>query len=415
MKFRDIGIQMVKLSNLKCWNIQQRDFQIIDIEVQDKLNLLSSKKQEIDCSGLIGIPSGIDTHVHFREPGFEHKEDMLTGALTALNGGVTTVLDMANNNPITDSVESILQKKKLAEKQQFIDILIASAITNRNYKKLDEIDPFCDAYKIFLPEFEGDLKIDEERISISLASLEEIETGRPIIIQAEDQEIISRYNNKETHQKQRPPEAETIAFQKIFNWAKDFRSLKMHATLLSNSLSIKMLEMTHLPNLTSDTSFRYLLFDVENVPPEYAAKVNPPFRSKMDRNLLLKAFATGLIEIICSDHAPHTLEEKAKNNPSGIPGIQEILPTLVTKIKQSELEWDRVIEAFHIFPAKLLDIEIDNYHARNLVILDENVPFKISKDWVKTKVKWSALQGQNMFGRIHFVIKDGILKLHNTF
>jgi len=402
---------MMRFSNLKCWDIDQRDFRINDIEVNDPDNLISSSNKEIDSSNLIGIPSGIDMHVHFREPGFEYKEDMMSGSLAALYGGVTTVLDMANNRPITDSVETIEMKRKLAEKQNNIDILIAAAITNRNHTELNKIDEVCDAYKIFLPEYEGDLVISDDNIFTSLSELEQIGTKKPIIIQAEDQEIISRYRKETSHQKQRPQEAETIAFQKIFNWAKEFRSLNFHATLLTSSLTLRMLEMANLTNLTTDTSYRYLLLDENSSLPSYAKKVNPPFRTSIDRELILKALATGLIEIICSDHAPHTLEEKEISDPSGIPGIQELLPTLISLIQRGELEWERAIEAFHTFPAKLLNLDTTVNSSANMVILDSNTPFNVTKDWIKTKVRWSVLEGRSLYGNVQYVVKNGDLAL----
>ncbi len=404
----------MKFTNLKCWDIVQREFRITDIEVTDSKKLFSSSDKEIDCSGLIGIPSGIDIHVHFREPGLEHKEDMLSGSLAALHGGVTTVLDMANNQPVTDSTETISMKKKLAQKQNNIEILIAAAITNKNHTEINKIDEFCDAYKIFLPEFEGELVVSDENIFTALSELEKIGSEQPIIIQAEDQEIISRYRNELSHKRQRPQEAETIAFQKIFNWAKEFPSLKFHATLLSSSLTLKMLEMANLSNLTTDTSYRYLLFDEESIIPDYSKKVNPPFRTSIDKDLILQALSTGLIDIVCSDHAPHTLEEKETTDPSGIPGIQELLPTLISLIQNGELEWERAIEAFHSFPANLLNLASSEHNLDSLVILDSTSPFNVTKDWIKTKVKWSILEGKSMYGKVKYVVKNGDLALKNA-
>ena len=336
---------------------------------------------------------------------------MTSGSLTALHGGVTTVLDMANNQPITATVDTIVAKRKLAKKQKYVDILIAAAITNKNHTELDKIDELCEAYKIFLPEYEGDLVISDESIFASLTKLEQIGSKKPIIIQAEDQEIIARYKKEETHQKQRPQEAETIAFQKIFNWAKEFQSLSFHATLLSSSLTLRMLEMANLTNLTTDTSYRYLLFDENSSLPSYAQKVNPPFRTSIDKELVIKALATGLIDIVCSDHAPHTLEEKEDIDPSGIPGVQEMLPTLISLIQNGELEWERALESFHTFPAKLLNLDTTSNRTENIVILNHNTPFNITKDWIKTKVKWSVLESKSMYGRVQYVVKNGDLAL----
>ena len=409
-----VRVSIVRFANLKCWDVDKRKFTIADVEVSDSRNLLSSSDKEIDCSNLVAIPPGVDIHVHFREPGLEQKEDMTTGSLAALYGGITTVLDMANNHPVTDSVEAIKAKRKLAKKQHNIDILIAAAVSNKNYTELDKIDELCDAYKIFLPEYDGDLVIFEENIVKALTKLEQLESKKPIIIQAEDQEIISRYRIETSHNKQRPQEAETIAFQKIFNWAKEFPSLKFHATLLTSSLTLRILEIANLTNLTTDTSYRYLRFDENSTIPEYAKRVNPPYRTTTDKDLIVQALATGLIDMVCSDHAPHTLEEKKNTNPSGIPGVQELLPTIITLIQNGDLEWERAIEAFCTFPSKLLNLEDEEDNFNNLVILDSTTPFNITKDWIKTKVNWSILEGESMYGNIHYVVKNGDLLLKSV-
>ena len=111
---------MVVLQNLKFWNHQIRDFQIKDFEVDVTTEGLGQK--EVDCSNFIALPPAVDLHVHFREPGFEHKENMHSGAFAALHGGILHVLDMPNTYPITDSTKAVLQKKELSSKQKWIEI-----------------------------------------------------------------------------------------------------------------------------------------------------------------------------------------------------------------------------------------------------------------------------------------------------
>jgi dihydroorotase len=397
---------MVLFSNLKTWDKENKTFSIQDIEIVDEIHAFSSNIKEIDCSNLIAIPSGIDIHVHFRQPGFEHKETMKTGSLASLSGGVTTVLDMPNTNPVTDSIDTINIKRKFAKQQKYVEILIASAITNRNYKNLREIDEICDAYKVFMSESFGNLMIDNAKIYESLAELEKLESKKPVIFHAEDPEILAYHNKEKEHFKQRPPEAEASAIQQVLLWAQEFKNCKFHITHVSSSLSLKFLEMTETANLTSDTCPRYLWFDQDSKIPDELKKVNPPLRNPIDKSLLLDALATGIVDIISSDHSPHTMQEKLKEKLSGMPGVQELLPSILSMVLRNEIEWERTIEAIHTLPSKLLNINNNN---GDLVIFNPNEKYEVNKEWIKSKSKWSPFEGHTFLGKIMYVTKENRL------
>ena len=403
---------MVILSNLKLWNQKKRDFEIQDIKVDYNPSLIHIKDSEIDCRDYIGIPQGIDLHVHFREPGYEYKEDVFTGAEAALFGGVLTVLDMPNTNPITDSIASLKHKREITQKQNIVNIMIAAAITNQNSVIIDELDSYCDAYKIFMCESFGDLLIEEEKITLALDKLEMIKTEKPIIFHAEDYKIIREYEHETNHYKQRPPEAEAIAIQKILQWAKDYSSLKLHITHISSSLSLKLLELAKIPNLTTDTCPRYLFLNQYSELDDYYKKVNPPLRHENDNKRLIECLATGIIDMISSDHSPHTVEEKIKENLSGMPGVQELLPSIYTLIYSGELEWERAIEAYHNFPSRLLNIK-EKPIEENLIVINPLTPFVIDDNWIKSKARWSPFQNKTLFGILKFVIKDSQILIQN--
>jgi len=402
---------MVLFSNLKIWDKEKRDFIIKDIKISDSEELLDKNIIEIDCSSFLGIPPGMDIHVHFREPGYEYKENMLSGSLAAIYGGVTKVLDMPNTRPITDSVDRILHKKALAKKQRWIDILIASAITNNNLQEIEQIDKHCDAYKVFMAESFGKLMVNEDNIISSLEILEKIESSKPIFFHAEDPLVLEQCKNEKNHQKQRPPEAEAEAIQKISLWAQEFSNLKFHITHLSSSLSLKLLEIVKTDNLTIDTCPRYLYFDEKTDLPEYMKRVNPPLRSPIDRIQLTQALATGIIDMVSSDHSPHSLQEKEESNLSGMPGVQEMLPSLINLVTLNEIEWERVIEAFHIFPYRLFEIEESKITFDDLVIIDTTKSYDLSLENIQTKAKWSPYNILTLMGDILYVVKDGNLAL----
>ncbi len=403
---------MVILSNLKIWNHQKRDFEIQDLEVDYNPSLIKILGNEIDCRDYLGIPPGIDLHVHFREPGFTHKEDMITGAEAALFGGVLTVLDMPNTNPVTDSINDLKYKRELTKKQDIVDILIAAAITNNNAEDISELDEYCDAYKIFMSDSSGDLTIDEERIISALDNLEELETNKPIIFHAEDPNILKEHDFESDHNKKHPPEAEAVAVQKILQWAKDYSSLKLHITHVSSSLSSKLLELVNTPNLTSDTCPRYLFFNQATDLEEHLKKVKPPLRNTRDSRILVESLAMGIIDMISSSHSPHTIEEKENECLSGMPGVQELLPTVCTLINLGDLEWERAIEAFYKFPSSLLNIK-EKAIKEEIVILDPHTPFHVDSDWIKSKAGWSPFQNKMLRGSMKYIIKNKQILVQN--
>ncbi|MHA1687245.1 MAG: dihydroorotase [Candidatus Heimdallarchaeaceae archaeon] len=398
---------MVRLTNLKVWDEEKRDFVIEDVDVTPSSDSTEKiKENQIDCENYVAIPLGVDLHVHFREPGYIHKEDLHSGSIAAFHGGITTVLDMPNTIPVTDSVETVIQKRELAKKRAIIDVKIAVAITDTNVDKVIEIAKHCDAFKVFMAESFGNLSVKYENIEKALKMLSNIENPPPIIFHAEDKQILEQNSNKKTHLERHPAEAEATAIQKVIGWAIDHPELHFHITHVSSALSIKLLKLVSSPNLTSDTCMRYLLLDNESKLSEAYKKVNPPLRTPMDRKELVDAFTIGIIDMISSDHSPHTRKEKEEQKLSGMPGVQEILPGLITLIHTKQLEWERAIEAYHTLPSKLLNIENNRVKNSNFLIVDTQNPFELKEEWIKSKVGWSPFEGWKFYGKIKYIVQN---------
>ena len=403
---------MVIFSNLRVWDMNKRAFvqQDLDFSQDESTNKLAGN--EIDASELIAIPPLVDIHVHFREPGYEHKENMQSGSKAALSSGIFTVLDMPNTNPITDSVETILQKKTLADKQNYVNLLVAAALTEKNYNELDEIDVHADAYKIFMSESFGNLSISYETIKQNLAKLESIESAKPIFFHAEDPVILKQSKSYSTHYRRRPPEAEASAIQQVLSWALEFPKLKFHITHISSGLSLRILELSKHENVTLDTCPRYLYFNQTSEIEEKLKQVNPPLRTNIDSDLLLKSLATGLIDMVSSDHSPHTLEEKLEKSVSGMPGVQELVPSILSLINKGEIEWDRVIESLYTFPSALLNLPKMDL-SQNMIIMNMSDPIEITKNWIKSKSNWSLFENQLFVGQMLYAVKKGRIVFEN--
>ncbi len=403
---------MVVFSNLRVWDVKKREFVQQDLDFQKDESTIKTSSAEIDASELIAIPPLIDIHVHFREPGYEYKENILTGSKAAFSSGIFTVLDMPNTNPITDSVKTILQKKVLAKKQNYVDILVASALNEKNLSDLDEIEQHANAYKVFMSESFGNLSISYETIEKSLAKLEDLESGKPIFFHAEDPEILEQNKLHSSHNRQRPPEAEASAIQQVLSWALDFPKLKFHITHISSGLSLRILELSKHVNVTLDTCPRYIYFNQNSEIEDKLKQVNPPLRNSIDCDMLLKSLATGLIDMVSSDHSPHTLEEKLEKSVSGMPGVQELVPSILSLINKREIEWDRAIEALYGFPSALLNLPKIDLN-QNMIILNMSDPIEITKKWIKSKAKWSPFENQMFVGQMLYAVKEGKIVFEN--
>ncbi len=403
---------MVIFSNLRVWDIQKREFVKRDLDFQKDETTIKTSDTKIDASELIAIPPLVDIHVHFREPGYEYKENILSGSEAAFSSGIFTVLDMPNTNPITDSVATILQKKELAQRQNYVHVLVASALTEKNFSNLEEIEKHADAYKVFMSESFGNLSISYETLEKSLAKLEDLESRKPIFFHAEDPEILEQSKSYSSHNRRRPPEAEASAIQQVLSWALDFPELKFHITHISSGLSLRILEISKHENVTLDTCPRYIYLNQTSEIEEKLKQVNPPLRNSIDSAMLLKSLATGLIDMVSSDHSPHTLEEKLEKSVSGMPGVQELVPSILSLINKMEIEWDRVIESLYEFPSALLNLpKIDL--SQNMIVLNMSDPIEITKNWVKSKANWSPFENQMFVGQMLYAVKEGKIVFEN--
>ncbi len=402
---------MWSLENLQVWDIEAKKFTLKTISIQEKD---TEKKKTIDCKGLLGIPVGMDIHVHFREPGYPHKEDFTSGAKAATHGGLSAVLDMPNTLPVTDRVEALIKKRELAKKQQLVDVFLAAAITDKNLNMIEQMYDYCDAFKVFMSESFGSLSITQKNIEKALSILAKKGLkDKPIYFHAEDPEILKRNSTKKDHYEQRPPEAEALAVQQIVKWAEKYPTLHLHITHVSSSLAVKTIKTKKIMNITTDTCARYLYLNKNSDLDYCKKKVNPPLREEKDSQALINALSQGIIDMISSDHSPHTIDEKKDQAtcPSGMPGVQELLPSLINLVKKEAIEWKRAIEAYYIYPNRLFGKNVKGlkcYEEGNIVIIDINEPYSITKDWIQSKCGWSPFEGRTFYGKFKHVFVKGI-------
>lgn len=381
----------------------------------------------IDCKGLHILPGVIDTQVHFREPGNTHKEDLHTGTMAAAAGGVTAIFEMPNTNPLTTMPEAMADKMKRAEGRSFVDYAFYMGGTAENGAKLAEWEnlPGVCGVKIFMGASTGALlsATDEEVDAVLRGG------KRVVAVHAEDEMMMNE--NKKTilgdshdvrmHPKWRSAESCLSATTRVLRLARAAgrRVHVLHITtreemeLLAQHRDIASVEV--LPNhLTLSAPECYERLGA-------LAQQNPPIREREHQDALWKAVREGLVDIIGSDHAPHTLEEKGKEypgTPSGTPGVQTLVPVMLNHVNAGRLTLERFVDMVCEGPHRIHQIAGKGRIARgfdaDFTIVDMKARHTITNAEQKSRCGWTPFDGMKVTGwpvmtiiRGRTVMKDG--------
>ena len=403
-------------------NIYVRDG-LIDL-ISDK-NLVSD--ENIDCNNLIILPGVIDSQVHFREPGLEGKENLESGMLAAISGGVTAIFEMPNTNPLTITPETISDKLKRASKGAWSDYafyLGGTMRTSSNLSEWENLKGVC-GIKIFMGASTGDLMT---------ASDEEVESvvangQRVIAVHAEDQMIMME-NQKNIlgdsedvamHCKWRSPESCLSATQRVVNLAKK-HNRRVHILHITTEQ-----EMDFLSKNKDVASVELLANHLSLHAPECyerlgtLAQQNPPIREKNHQDALWKALNDGVVDIIASDHAPHTLEEKAEKypkSPSGTPGVQTLVPIMLNHVNNGKLSLSKLVSLWSHGPERVHKIHnkgrIKEGYDADFTIIDINKEVIISNQQQRSKSKWTPFDGLKVRGwPTHTIVRGNCVMCHD--
>jgi len=365
--------------------------------------------EEINAAGLTLIPGAIDPQVHFREPGKTHKEDLHSGSCAAAAGGITSFLDMPNNSPSITTCELMAEKKKTASEKCVVNYGFFIGATPDNVEELNKVPNVC-GIKIFMGSSTGDLLVKEEK------DLERIfsQGSRLIAVHAEDEGIL------EDNQRLLQGIDNVLVHPRIRDEASALK-----ASELAVRLSLKYNRRLHILHLTTEEEtllLRRLPKDnrissevcpqhfVLHAPDCYEtlgtlAQMNPPIRTKRHGDALWQALKDGIIDCIASDHAPHTLEEKDQpygKAPSGMPGVEMILPQLLNRANQGLCSINDVVRWMCEAPARLYGMKnkgrIEVGYDADLVLIDMNKKKTVSNGQLFTKVNWSPYHGMEIQG-----------------
>ena len=358
------------------------------------------------------LPGAIDAHVHFREPGMTQKEDFGTGSLAAVHGGVTCVLDMPNTIPPTTTIAAIREKKKLAGMKSLVDFGLYAGV--RAGIDIQALAKEAVGFKLYMASTTGELLVSSlDQIKHELAEI--ASTKKVLAVHAEDDRLRGKEPEKDLddHLRNRGNECEASAIRKVKDAAKGCR---IHICHVSAKESIPLVESR--PDLTSEVSPHHLLLDKDGKTGSHA-KVNPPLRKREDRHALFKALQKDAFDIIASDHAPHTIDEKQEDfeyAPGGMPGVETMLPLMLHMVEERHLELPDLVRRLCVRPGEIFGIpkgKIAEGYDADLVVVDFSDCRMIKADQLHSRCGWTAFEGmpgifpKKVFVRGQLMVENG--------
>ena len=366
--------------------------------------------ETIDCTGLTVLPGVIDSQVHFREPGLEHKEDLESGSRAAVLGGVTAVFEMPNTKPNTDTPEALAEKLARARDRMWCDHAFYVGATSANADHCAALErlPGAAGIKIFMGASTGDLLVSEDRdLARVLAS-----GRRRVAIHAEDEpRMIARAGERiagdpSSHPVWRDDESAMLATRRILRLARAARR-PVHVLHVTTPAELEYIA-GHKDIATCEVTPQHLTLAGEEAYPRLGtyAQMNPPIRSGAHREGLWRWLNQGVPDVIGSDHAPHTKDEKAKrypDSPSGMPGVQTLLPLMLDHVAAGRLTLQRLVELTSAGPQRVFGLtgkgRIAAGYDADFTVVDLKARWTIEESWLASRCDWSPFTGKEITGR----------------
>jgi len=385
-------------------------------KIAKETNLPPASKK-LDLKGNITLPGLIDSHVHLRDQQLAYKEDFFTGTAAAAAGGITLTIDMPNNKPVTMDSESLRERMRLAEKQVVVNVAFYSAFPKDLEKVPSIVEEGAAAFKLYLSEKIGGLNIDDDEML--LHAFDKVAKIRvPVAVHAEDRETLENTRRKmeetgrkdvEAYVKTHSPEAEKKAIKRVTQLAKK-SGVHIHFCHISSAEGLNAVlkaKKLGLP-ITCEVTPHHLLLSSEHLKRHKTlALADPPLRTKRDVEALWNALKQGSIDAIASDHAPHTIKEKKVESvwdaKPGVPGLETMLPLLLTQINDGRLTISDLVRLTSEKPAQIFNLRgrgsLDDGNQADIVVVDINREYKIDSSKFHSKAKYSPFDGWKVKGK----------------
>jgi len=402
-----------------------------DVAVMDgrihkvQASITGEARKIIKATGLHVLPGVIDSQVHFREPGLTHKEDLETGTKAAVLGGVTSVFEMPNTIPPTSNVENFQDKLHRAKGRTHCNYAFFVGAAHDNLDKLAELEllPHCSGVKIFMGSSTGSLLVEDD------LSLERIlaHGHRRVIVHSEDEMRLRERKHIAT-------DSADVHYHPV--WRDVETAVNSTRRLLK--LAHKTKRRVHVLHVSTAEEMDILreekgLASVEVLPQHLTlfapdcydqlgtlAQQNPPIRDKRHLLRLWQALLDGTVDVIGSDHAPHTLEEKGKaypGSPSGVPGVQTLVPIMLNHVHEGRLSLKKFVELVTENPRKLFGVKNKGRLAEgfdaDITIVDLKKEKTIENSWIASRCGWTPFNGKKVTGWVTHTLVHGRIVMEN--
>ncbi len=365
--------------------------------------------QTVDCRGLHVLPGVIDSHVHFREPGLTHKEDLETGSLSAVMGGVTAVFEMPNTDPLTTSAETLADKVRRAHHRMHCDFAFYIGATRENTRDLADLErlPGAAGVKVFMGSSTGSLLIEDD------AGVREVlkAISRRAAFHAEDEYRLRERmslrveNDPRSHPVWRDATAALMATRRLIALAHE-TGKRVHVLHVTTKEEAAFLA-DHKDVATAEATPAHLTLDAPGCYEKLGtlAQLNPPIRDVSHREGIWRGLAQGVIDSIGSDHSPHTRAEKAHPYPkthSGMTGVQTLVPIMLDHVNGGRLSLARFVDLTSAGPARIFGIackgRIAAGYDADFTVVDLKRRQTITNTWVASRAGWTPYDGMEVSG-----------------
>src|SRR5210317_983798 len=401
----------------------------VDIAIKDKKihqigQITEEAKEVIDAKGQTVLPGCIDTQTHFREPGSTDTEDLHSGSRAAIAGGITSVFEMPNTNPPTSNIKEFQRKLDIAKNRMYCNYAFYFGATADNANDLASLESLegCCGIKLFAGSSTGNLLVAEE------SDIEKVfkNASKVVAVHSEDEEILNR-NKKlikegdvHTHPIWRSDECAISSTRRIVRIAERYKK-KAHILHVTTKQEIDFLSQ-HKGNITFEITPQHLTIyapDCYNKLGTYA-QMNPPLRDKSHYDRLWYGVKNNLNDTIGSDHAPHLKVNKEKtypNSPSGMPGVQTLMPVMLNHVNDGKLTLSQLVKLVCENPVKIFDIQnkgfIKEEYDADFTIIDMHKTIEIKNENIESKCGWTPFDGYKFNGTPIATIIAGNIKMLN--
>lgn len=417
------------LKNVRACDPQLNLDEVTDIEIEDGLikrvqkNIECASSEVIDCKGQVAVPGLVDAHVHLREPGFEHKEDIESGTRAAVKGGFVSVCAMPNTNPCIDDAAGVEYVKAIAEKKGKCKVEIAGACTNERKGELlsDMGDMFSHGVKMFTDDGNGIQKAGIMRLVMDYAT----QFDCVVSVHAQDDSLVRDGQVNEGRCSTRlglspwPAQGEEIEIERDIALVR-LTGCPLHIQHITTARGLDLVKRAKAEGLpvTCEVTPHHLFLCEDDIDVSYptSLKVNPPLRTREDAQALIEGVRNGDVDIIVTDHAPHAAYEKDREfelAPFGMIGLETSLACMLTNlVNKGEISYSELVQLMSVRPREILrmpKMTLQEGSVADITVFDPNKKWRAGDEPWESRAKNSGFDGCEFEGKATHVFVDGKL------